>query len=113
VTGSQYAMGYLPFAYYTNNSEQTKALQLDEGDDQGCVEPSLPNAKSGEYGLARPLFIYVNSQRLQEKPALQQFVRFYIENATRDNLLAEQIGYVPIDQDTAQSHLDTVDEYTE
>lgn len=113
VDGNEHAMGYLPFAYYTNNKEETKALELDEGDEVGCVEPSLENAKSGDYGLARPLFIYVNSQRLQEKPALQNFVQFYIENATRDELLAEQIGYVPIDEDTAQQHLDTIAEYTE
>jgi len=111
VDGNEYAMGYLPFAYYTNNEDGTKALELDEGD--GCVAPSLENAKSGDYGLARPLFIYVNSERLADKPALQEFVSFYIENATRDDLLAERIGYVPSGEDVAEENRRAVAEYTE
>lgn len=109
VQGNRYAMGYLPFAYYTNNPEQTKALALDAGD--GCVEPSLETAKSGAYSLARPLFIYVNSRSLEEKPSVRAFVRFYIENATRDDLVAEQIGYVPIAEAEADDHLRTLDDY--
>ncbi len=111
VQDSRYALGYLPFAYYTNNPEKTQALALDDG--SGCVQPSLENAKSGDYSLARPLFIYVNGEHLREKEHLQAFVEFYVENTDRDDLLADRIGYVPMDEQQVQDNLAKLREYTE
>jgi len=111
VDGNRYAMGYLPYAYYTNNPEETKALSLRVGDGD-CVAPSLENAKSGDYGLARPLYVYVNSERLAEKRHLEQFLRFYMENSTREDLLGELIGYVPNSEEIARQNIATIDEYT-
>ncbi|MDZ7849683.1 MAG: PstS family phosphate ABC transporter substrate-binding protein [Halodesulfurarchaeum sp.] len=81
VAGNEYAMGYLPFAYYTNNPDSVKALSLSE-DGSDPVEPSLEGAQSGNYPLARPLFFYANMNKLQEKnpapgvhPLLHQRVR--------------------------------------
>ncbi|MFB6174145.1 MAG: PstS family phosphate ABC transporter substrate-binding protein [Halobacteriales archaeon] len=103
VSGNEYALGYLPFAYYDNNPEGIKALKLDAG--EGCVRPSLQTARKGAYPLARPLFIYVNSSHLKEEEALQQFVQFYIEH-TDDEFVAKDIGYVPAGKDLVQSNLD-------
>ena len=111
VQDSRYAMGYLPFAYYTNNPEETTAIAL-EGD-SGCVDPSLENANSGAYSLARPLFIYVNGDKLRQEEALQEFVRFYVENAHRKDLLADRIGYVPMSDQQVQENLAKLQEYTE
>lgn len=109
VEGNEYAMGYLPFAYYTNNPEGTTALSLSDGGDP--VEPSLEGAQSGNYPLARPLFFYANSQKLQEKTHLQEFIRFYIESAAED-FVAEDIGYVPSSQQMVDDNLSNLDEYT-
>lgn len=109
VAGATGGLGYLPFSYYTNNREETTALALDEG--SGCVEPSLDTAQSGDYGLARPLFIYVNSEALESKPFVRDFVTFYLENATDQSLLGEQIGYVPISEERAQDSIETVEEH--
>jgi len=109
VEGNRYAMGYLPFAYYTNNPEGTTALSLSDGGDP--VEPSLEGAQSGNYPLARPLFFYANSQKLQEKPHLQEFIRFYVESAAED-FVADDIGYVPASQQMVDDNLSTLDEYT-
>ena len=46
------------------------------------VEPSLENAQSGEYQpLTRPLFLYVNKQKLDESQTLQDFTESYIDSA--------------------------------
>lgn len=93
VAGNEYAIGYLPFAYYTNNPDSVKALQLSQ-DSGDPIEPSLEAAQSGNYPLARPLFFYANMNKLQEKIHLQEFIRFYINQAD-EGYVAEEIGYVP------------------
>ncbi|WP_435181256.1 phosphate ABC transporter substrate-binding protein PstS family protein [Halorussus sp. AFM4] len=109
VGDSQYAMGYVPFAFIQNNPTQNvRTLQIDSGD--GCVQPNLETAKSGEYPLARPLFIYVNSQRLQNKQALQEFVRFYLNQTDSTELIANQIGYVPQSEEDVQSDLQKLEQ---
>ena len=108
VEGNEYAMGYLPFAYYTNNPDETAAVPLSDGGDP--VEPSLEGAQSGNYPLARPLYFYANSQKLQEKPHLQEFIRFYVESAAED-FVAEDIGYVPASQEMVDDNLSNLEEY--
>lgn len=111
VSGNEHALGYLPFAYYTNNPDSVKALKVET--DGSCVEPTLDTAKSGEYPLARPLFIYVNDEKLREKTHLQEFVRFYIELTSDDQLIAEDIGYVPMGKETVQKNLDKLNQTVE
>lgn len=96
VEGSQYAMGYLGFAYYSENTGAVKALAIDDGD--GPVEPSLETAKSGEYApLARPLFTYAKQESLSE-PRVAEFARFWLENSTNQEIVADEVGYVPLDE---------------
>ena len=106
VSSNPNAFGYLPFAYYTNNPDSVKALAIAEGDGDP-VEPSLEAAQSGEYPLARPLFFYVNDNKLSEKVTLQEFCKFYIEESGKD-YIAEDIGYVPSSDDQVQNNLDTL-----
>ena len=106
VSSNDHAFGYLPFAYYTNNPDSVKALAIVEGDGDP-VEPSLEAAQSGEYPLARPLFFYVNDNKLSEKVTLQEFCKFYIEESGKD-YIAEDIGYVPSSDDQVQNNLDTL-----
>jgi phosphate transport system substrate-binding protein len=110
VEGNRYALGYLPFAYYTNNPDSTKALRLSQ-DDGEPVEPSLEGAQSGDYPLARPLFFYANSDKIEAKTHLQEFIEFYVESATKD-FVSEDIGYVPSSQEMVENNLSTLEEYT-
>ena len=92
VQDSPYAMGYLGYAYYTENSDRVKAVSVKQESGGTCTPPSLENAKDGSYPLARPLFIYAAQDALSRRP-VQEFMRFYIEQAETD--LVSEIGYVP------------------
>ena len=111
VSKEEFGHGYLPFAYYTNNPDSVKALEIDGG--SGCTPPSLTNASDGSFPLARPIFIYVNSNRLQEKPQLQEFLRFYIEMTGSEEIIAEDIGYVPMSDQEVQDNLDKLEKNIE
>jgi len=95
------AMGYFGLSYFLDNEESLKALSI------GGVEPTPDNAKSGEYPLARPLFIYVSEASL-EKPEVQAFVEFYLE-AARDTDAVTLIGYVPLTEEEYNDSLALVD----
>ena len=109
VEGNPYAMGYLPFAYYTNNPEETTAVPLAEKEGDDPVDPSLEAAASGEYPLARPLYFYANQGKLQEKNHLQEFIRFYVNQAEDQELIADDIGYVPSSSDQVDQNVETLE----
>lgn len=88
IQGDKNAMGYFGLSYYLENQDTLRALSVDG------VEPTPDNAKSGDYSLARPLFIYVSKAAL-EKPEVKAFVEFYLE-AARDTDAVTRIGYVPL-----------------
>ena len=87
VSGDPNALGYFGFSYFEQNQQRLKALTVDG------VAPDAETAQSGEYPLSRPLFIYVSTQALEEKPSLEEFVNFYLENLGQ---LVEQAQYVPL-----------------
>jgi phosphate transport system substrate-binding protein len=108
VEGSQYAMGYLGYAYYSTNQDRVKALAVDDGDGDP-VEPSLETARSGEYTpLSRPLFTYPAKSSLTEEH-VAEFARFWLENATSEQIVAENVGYVPLAEEDQQEQLDTLE----
>ncbi|WP_232701085.1 PstS family phosphate ABC transporter substrate-binding protein [Halobacterium wangiae] len=108
VEGSQSAMGYLGFAYYSTNTDRVKALAIDDGDGEP-VEPSLETARSGEYQpLSRPLFTYASKSSLSEEH-VAEFARFWLENSTSEQIVAEDVGYVPLSEEDQQAQMDTLE----
>ena len=107
VQGSEYAIGYLGFAYYSQNTDTVKAVSIDNGD--GPVEPSLETAKSGEYTpLARPLFTYPRVESLAEEQ-VAEFARFWMEQTTNQEVVANEVGYVPLDDSQQQEMMDRLE----
>jgi phosphate transport system substrate-binding protein len=89
VEGSPYAIGYFGYAYYHENADRLNVLSV-EG-----VEPSAETVDSGDYPLARPLFIYSTAEIMQQKPQVAAFIYFYL---TRVNEVIGEVGYFPATQ---------------
>jgi phosphate transport system substrate-binding protein len=94
IEGNEYALGYIPFAYYAPNADCMKALPVDwEKDSQGPVAPSMENVLKGIYNpLSRPLFIYV-SRKAAERPEVKEFVEFYLKHGAE---LVAEVKYLPL-----------------
>lgn len=86
VLGSPYAIGFFGYAYYAENADTLQVLSV-EG-----VEPNAETVDSGDYPLARPLFIYSTAQIMQEKPQVAAFINFYL---TYVNEEIGDVGYFP------------------
>jgi phosphate transport system substrate-binding protein len=110
VRGSEYAMGYLGFAHYSDNTDSVKALAVEDPDtDAGCVPPRLETAAGGEYTpLSRPLFIYVDRNALADEH-VAEFCRFYVKQAANRELVAGAVGYVPLTRDQQATQLGTLE----
>ncbi len=94
VAGDKFALGFFGLAYYENNRDKLKIVPIDDENDNngsGGIIPTRETVSNGTYQpLSRPLFIYINKASLN-RPEMQTFVNYYIENAQR---LAEEVGYV-------------------
>lgn len=96
VEGSRNALGYFGFAYYFENQDRMKAVEIDGG--SGCVAPSKENVLNGTYApLARQLYIYVSKAALDNEPQVQAFVDFYLDPANTSFI--EETGYVPLSEE--------------
>ncbi len=87
--------GWVGFAFVEENVDRIKPLQIDGG--EGCVEPTSETIASGEYPIARDLYIYVNKARAEENEALTAFVDYYVADGTIDQVL-ETVSYIPLDE---------------
>jgi phosphate transport system substrate-binding protein len=86
------ALGFFGLSYYERNRGQVKLLAVDH--DDGCVKPNTETVARGLYQpLSRPLFIYVNRDRIDEKPALDPFLTYYLAHAPER---VDDVGYVPL-----------------
>lgn len=106
VQGSAGAMGYFGYSYFEENADTLKALEIDGGN--GCVAPSVETVQDASYApLGRQLFIYPSAEAL-EKPEVEGFVRFYIENIDQ---IVDAAGFIGLndEQKTAlQEQFDTL-----
>ncbi len=96
VEGSRFAIGYFGSAYLFTNIDRLNPVSIDG------IPLTAETAESGEYPLARPLFIYTTASIMQEKPQVAEFINFYLQNV-RSQLGPEpgQIGYFPVSKRTA------------
>ncbi|WP_049980822.1 PstS family phosphate ABC transporter substrate-binding protein [Halolamina rubra] len=107
VANSEYAIGYMGYAYYSENTDRVTALGIDNGD--GCVKPTLETASGGEYQpLSRPLFTYPAQSALAEEH-IAEFARFWLENSTSETIVADEVGYVPNTEEERDEMLDRLE----
>jgi phosphate transport system substrate-binding protein len=102
VEGDANAISFFGYAYYVENKDKLKALQIDGG--TGCVGPSDATINDGTYTpLSRPLFIYPDIKKAKAKPELKAYVDYYLANP---NKLSAEVGYVALPDDLLKKSTD-------
>ena len=95
VAGDVNAIGYFGYAYFVENQDKLKALEVDGG--SGCVAPTEATINDNSYApLSRPLFIYPDIGKAKERPELKAFVDYYLANTST---LSAEVGYVALPAD--------------
>lgn len=81
VSEDQWAIGYVGFGYAAGAGDKVKIVKVKAKDDAPAVAPSEQTVKSGEYSIARGLFLYVPANT---SPAVQQFIDFVLGGAGQE-----------------------------
>jgi len=97
VAGDELALGFMGLAYYEENKDKLKLLGVDDEvatNGAGAITPSFESVRGGTYRpLSRPMFIYVSTKALNERPEVKAFVDFYLANTAT---LTQEVGFVAL-----------------
>ena len=74
VAGDVDGLGFMPWSAYLSQRDSLRVLPVDG------QTPGAETVASGEYPLARPLFVYAASTDLQSKPQVAAFMAYYLQN---------------------------------
>ncbi|MBU93874.1 MAG: phosphate ABC transporter substrate-binding protein [Chloroflexi bacterium] len=102
IAGDNYSLGYFGYAYYVSSKDKLKIIGIDKEDGNGCIVPDLTTIDSGLYPITRPLYIYVNKSSYMTKPVVKEFVRFFLQHASK---LTAEVGYVPLKAEEYKDNL--------
>jgi phosphate transport system substrate-binding protein len=95
VAGDVNAIGFFGFAYYVENEDKLKALEVDGGD--GCIAPTIETINDNSYSpLSRPLFIYPDVGKAKQRPELAAFVDYYLAHTSE---FSQEVGYIALPDD--------------
>jgi len=98
VTESLNGIGYSGIGYMTSG---IKALELAPEKGGQCIAPNGATAASGEYPLARLLYVYVNKQPNQPLPPLErEFFRLVLSQQGQEVVVRD--GYIPLPAPVAE-----------
>ena len=101
VSGTEGAIGFFGFAYYIENKDSIRAVNV-EG-----VEPTHETINDLSYPLSREIYTYVNNASLKDKEQVADYARFMNENAAA---LSEEVGYVQMEEARYEENAKMIDE---
>ena len=91
------AVGIFGYSFLFENEDKLRAVKVNG------VEPSFETIASSDYGISRPLFIYVKNAHRDVVPGLKEFVAEYVSETAmgKDGYLADR-GMVVLQPDVLE-----------
>jgi phosphate transport system substrate-binding protein len=77
ITGTPTSFGWVGYAF-ADQADGVKMIPVSEEAGGDCIAPEPQTIASNTYPIARDLFVYVNTAKADENPALADFVDFYV-----------------------------------
>jgi phosphate transport system substrate-binding protein len=104
VTVDRFAMGYSGIGYATAG---VRAVPIAEKEGGKCVEATAEHSYSGEYPLARFLYVYINKAPGKPlDPVTREFVKLMVSKEGQEMVVKD--GYFPIPASIAKEELNKV-----
>lgn len=101
------AFGIFGFSFLEENEGKIKAVKV-----EGQV-PTFETIASGDYKVARPLFVYVKKQHVGEVPGMAEFLAEYTSaKAMGDEGYLADKGLIPLPAEEAATSANTVKDLT-
>ncbi|NND98104.1 MAG: PstS family phosphate ABC transporter substrate-binding protein [Pirellulaceae bacterium] len=106
VAGNKYSIGFFGVAYYEENKDSLKAVEIVNPKDSQAYLPTNENIATNKYApFSRPLFIYVNTDSLN-RADVQTFVEFFMNNVST---ACEKVGYVRLPDEIIAKGKENID----
>ncbi|MCA4773780.1 substrate-binding domain-containing protein [Wolbachia endosymbiont of Mansonella perstans] len=84
------ALGIFSFSFLMRNQDKIQGSTI------AGIEPTYENISSGQYILARPLYLYIKKEHLNIVDGLREFIREVIDStSTKDGYLSK-LGLIPL-----------------
>jgi phosphate transport system substrate-binding protein len=104
VANDRFGMGYSGLGYMTAD---VKALKVSQASDDESFAPNAENALSGDYPIARFLYMYVNKNPNQDlDPLRREFVKVIFSQQGQEVIIKQ--GYFPVSASVAKEDLKRV-----
>ncbi|CAN5595607.1 hypothetical protein BH24ACT26_BH24ACT26_11660 [soil metagenome] len=103
ISGSPTSLGWVGYAFYIQNEDTVRALAISEEGGE-CVAPTPETISSGDYPIARDLFIYVKQESAENKEAVSSYVDFYLSEEGLASV--SEVGYVDLADEDVQATTD-------
>jgi phosphate transport system substrate-binding protein len=108
VEGDTGGLAFFGFSYYEDNADKLNLVAVDDGN--GCVKPSKETIQDGSYKpLSRPIFMYVNTAALADKPQVKAFIDYAVANADEAATTAKIVPMTSEQATPAQEELTTAE----
>jgi phosphate transport system substrate-binding protein len=105
ISGAPTSLGWVGYAFYQRNTEIVKALEIsNEAESVDCTAPDAETISSGEYPIARDLYIYVKKESFEDKPQVEAFVDFYLGDDGFTSV--GEVGYVDLAEEDKLATID-------
>jgi phosphate transport system substrate-binding protein len=101
ISGNDSSLGWVGFAFADENSDRVKLLGVDGG--SGCVEPTPETIASGDFPLARYLYMYVDAAQADD-PVVGGFVDYMLSDEGLTHVT--EADYVMLDDADLQQSRD-------
>ncbi len=101
IEGSDTSFGWVGYAFYKAEEGRMKAISI--ADEEGeCIAPTEETIADGSYPYSRSLYLYVNTAKAAENPAVASYAQLYLS----DQGLIDQVaaaGYVSLPADRIEA----------
>ena len=91
VSTDKSAIGYVGLGYALAAKDKVKIISVKADDNSPCVMPSDQTVKSGQYPIARPLFLYLNGE---PQGTVKKFMDFCLSAAGQK--VVTDTGYIAV-----------------
>jgi phosphate transport system substrate-binding protein len=107
VSQDKYGLSYFGYAYYQENADKLNLVAIVNPDTGEAVLPSEETINDGSYApLSRPIYTYINTKAFKEKPQVQDYAYYMVENAGD---LALEVGYINLPENVYEENLAKLD----
>lgn len=107
LTQDKDAMGYFGYSFLEENHDKIKGVTL------GGIEPNAKTISSGEYPIARSIFIYMKKDHIGQTKGIEEFIKLYSSEAmVGESGVLRTIGLIPMPSSELVTTQETINALT-